>query len=59
MHEFFQSGKFKELFDTKPHYRGYDIDWRDYYDKDLADLVYYNNITLFDMFEYEKNSWKK
>ena len=56
---YIKSEKFTQLFNSKPHYRGFDYDWKDYYDKDLADLVYYNSLPLFDVFGYEKDSWKK
>lgn len=34
-------------------------DWRDLYNQDIADLVYNNLKEQFDMFGYDKDSWKK
>lgn len=33
--------------------------WKKFYDQDMADLVYYNNIKSFELFGYDKNSWKE
>jgi hypothetical protein len=32
--------------------------WKKYYDQVLADLVYYNHPDLFELFGYDKDSWK-
>jgi len=32
--------------------------WKKYYDQSLADLVYYNHPDWFELFGYDKNSWK-
>jgi hypothetical protein len=33
--------------------------WKKFYDQDMADLVYYNNINSFELFGYSKDSWKE
>ena len=32
--------------------------WKKYYDQVLADLVYYNHPDLFELFGYDKDSWR-
>ena len=32
--------------------------WKKFYDQDMADLVYYNNVNSFELFGYNKDSWK-
>jgi len=32
--------------------------WKKYYDQSLADLVYYNHPDSFELFGYDKDSWK-
>ena len=32
--------------------------WKKFYDQDMADLVYYNNVNSFKLFGYNKDSWK-
>ena len=32
--------------------------WKKYYDQSLADLVYYNHPDWFELFGYDKDSWK-
>ena len=34
------------------------LDFRFFYNEDSADLVYYNFIKYFEIFDYDKNSWK-
>lgn len=55
--ELYQSGKLKQLIDSKPN-RTVNEKSREVLDTDLADLIYYNNITFFDLGGYEKDSWK-
>lgn len=35
------------------------LDYRDFYDQSTADLVYYTFARYFEIFDYDKNSWKK
>lgn len=57
--DFYKSGKLKQFTDVRlnPHPKGYK-DWREYYSKESADIVYYNMARYFDMFGYDKNSYK-
>lgn len=57
--ELHKSGELKRIIDSKPNKSPFNYDWKDFYDKKLADLVYYNTSQYFDMFGYDKNSWKK
>lgn len=57
--EFFKTGKLNEILNLKHNKTLYNYNWKDFYDKDVADLVYYNNIVFFDSFGYDRNSWKK
>lgn len=52
------SGKLKSIIESKPNKNRFNYFWKDYYDKQSADLVYYNTSRYFDMFGYDKNSWK-
>ena len=61
MHGLNISGELKQLTNTRineqintedPNY------WKKYYDESLADLVYYNNPETFELFGYDKDSWK-
>ena len=54
-----KSGQLKSIIDSKPNKNRYNLPWKDFYDKKTADLVYYNTSHYFDMFGYDKNSWKK
>ena len=56
--ELYKSGKLKKIIESKPNKSPYNHNWKDFYDKQIADLVYYNTSQYFDMFEYDKNSWK-
>lgn len=47
-----------KLLEKKTNASEKGINWKKFYSKDLADLVYYNLVEYFDMFEYDKNSWK-
>jgi hypothetical protein len=55
--EFAKSGKLLKLIESKPNKRTDNVFWKDYFDKDIADLIYYNTIKYFEMFGYDKNSW--
>ena len=57
--EFCKSGNLKSVIDSNPNKTPYNYDWRDFYDQNIADLVYYNSSDYFDLFGYDKNSWKK
>jgi hypothetical protein len=61
-HEYNTLGKLKEACNVRmneqintenPDY------WKKYYNQRLADLVYYNYVNNFELFGYDKNSWKQ
>lgn len=55
----YQNGKLYEICNSKVNPSNHSLDWRDFYDKSLADLVYYGTQSYFELFGYDKNSWKK
>lgn len=57
--DFYKSGKLKEFTEVKvnPNPEKY-TDWREFYSKESADIVYYNMVRYFETFGYDKNSWK-
>ena len=58
--EFNKSGELKSLIDLNINKNIGDwVNWKDFYNNASADLVYYNNSNLFDLFGYDKNSYKK
>ena len=56
--QFSKSGQLKKLVDKRINKNHIDIDWKLFYTKKTADMVYYNNLNFFEMFKYDKNSWK-
>lgn len=54
---FNKSGDLKKLIDSKPNQLKQKPDFQ--FNQQIADLIYYNNLVIFDMFGYEKDSWKK
>jgi hypothetical protein len=60
-HEINLSGELEELCKQKMNPSPTVIDnyWKKFYDRDLADLVYYNNVNKFELFGYDKDSWKE
>lgn len=60
-HELNLSGELKKLTETKlnsrPNLEG-DY-WKKYYNQSLADLVFYNHPNTFELFGYDRNSWKQ
>ena len=58
--EYYQSGELYKDCNIKMNESKYeDFDFRELYDQNLADLVYYNFANFFDFGQYSKNSWKK
>ena len=55
----FREDKLKEIVQNKPNKNETEYNWKDYINKDVADLIYYSNSLYFDMFGYDKDSWKK
>lgn len=57
--ELAKSGGLKRIIDSNPNKTPLNYSWKDFYDQNIADLVYYNTSSYFDLFKYDKNSWKK
>jgi hypothetical protein len=55
--EFSKSGTLKKLIDSNINKGRQVIDWKRFYNKNLADLVYYNTSRYFELFNYNKNSY--
>lgn len=55
------SGELKELTETRINNQKNTEDpnyWKKYYNQSLSDFVYYNNSETFELFGYDKDSWK-
>ena len=57
--EFYRSGQLEDLCNNKINHNENSYDYREYYNQENADLVYYSFSKYFDLLGYEKNSWKK
>ena len=59
-HDINLSGELERLCKEKIHSSPAAIEnyWKKFYDQDMADLVYYNNVNSFKLFGYNKDSWK-
>lgn len=55
--EFHLSGGLKKLIDSKPNQYN-DIKNSKILKQDLADLIYFNNLPIFEICGYERDSWK-
>lgn len=55
--DFNTSGKLIETINSKPNSSNF-FKSMELLDLDLADLIYYNNIPIFELCGYEKDSWK-
>jgi len=57
---YFKCGKLKEKTKVRVNVSNEDESlWKKFYTKNTADLVYYRMPRYFDLFGYDKNSWKK
>jgi len=56
--EIFKSGRLKKMVNEKINSNPMEYNWKEFYDQDAADMVYYSNIKYFEQYEYEKDSWK-
>jgi hypothetical protein len=57
--ELYKSGQLKDLCNEKINHNKNSYDFREYYNQNTADLVYYNFSKYFNLLGYDKNSWKK
>jgi hypothetical protein len=57
--EFYKSGQLElECSTPKNESKPSGLSWRELYTPQTADLVYYNMSLIFDLCDYDKNSWK-
>ena len=58
--EYYKSGELKKQIDIKINNNIVDDrDWREFYDDECAEIVYSNNIEIFNLNHYDKDSYKK
>jgi len=58
--EYFKSGELKRMITRKVNVSNEDETlWKKFYTQETADIVYYRMSRYFDLFGYDKNSWKK
>lgn len=58
--EYYKSGELKKATTKKVNVSNEDENlWKEFYTQETADMVYYRMPRYFDLFGYDKNSWKK
>jgi hypothetical protein len=57
--QYFKSGLLEETINRKPNKNIFDYNWKDYFNKQIADLIYYSTSKYFINFGYHKDSWIK
>ena len=55
--EITKSGELRKLIDSNINRGRIITNWKKFYNKNLADLVYYNTSRYFELFNYNKNSY--
>jgi len=56
--DYYKSGLLKEFCNMKINYSSIDVDWKSLFSQSIADLIYYNTQSYFELFDYDRNSWK-
>jgi len=57
--EYYQSGELEKQVGVKINNNIVDDrDWREFYDDECAEIVYSNNLEIFDLNQYDKDSYK-
>jgi len=57
--EYFKSGELKKEINIKVNVSNEDENlWRKFYNQEIADIIYYRTARYFELFGYDKNSWK-
>lgn len=57
--DYYQSGELKKQVEIKINNNIFDDrDWRDFYDDESAEIVYSNNMEIFNLNHYDKDSYK-
>lgn len=54
-----KTGKLQNLCRKVVNPARFNYYWKDFYDKSIADTIYFASQNYFDFFGYDKNSWKK
>ena len=58
--EYYKSGELKKATAQKVNVSNEDENlWKEFYTQETADMIYYRMPRYFDLFGYDKNSWKK
>jgi hypothetical protein len=58
--KYYKSGELKKATTQKVNVSNEDVTlWKKFYTQEIADIVYYRMPRYFDLFGYDKNSWKK
>jgi len=58
--EYYKSGKLEKDCLVKENSSDYtNFDWKSLYNQNISDMVYYNYAHVFELGNYDKNSWKK
>ena len=58
--DYYKSGRLEEITKSKINVRnGDEFLWKKFYTQQTADMIYYRMPTYFEMFHYDKNSWKE
>ena len=57
--EYYKSGQLKKDVEVKVNVSNEDENlWRNFYTQEIADIIYYRMPRYFELFGYDKNSWK-
>jgi hypothetical protein len=58
--EYYKSGELEKDCLVKKNSSDYtNFDWKSLYNQNISDMVYYNYAHIFELGNYNKNSWKK
>jgi hypothetical protein len=58
--DYYKSGELKKMTTQKINVSNKDeFLWKKFYTQEIADIVYYRMLRYFEMFGYDKDSWKK
>jgi hypothetical protein len=55
--QYYKSGLLEQEINSKPNKNMFGHNWRNYFNKQIADLIYYNTSKYFTKFGYHKDSW--
>ena len=55
--QYYKSGLLEQKINRKPNRNIFGHNWRNYFNKQIADLIYYSTSKYFTKFGYHKDSW--